>query len=188
MSHQYLDIRLLPDPELPPHVLMAALFTKLHKALSDLKEDQIGVCFPEYAKDPARLGDHLRLIGPRASLARLMEGSWLGALQEQISSTAIASVPEGAEQRALRRVQAKSSPARLRRRQMKRHGLNEAEALERVPDHAAEFLRLPFVQLFSASTGQTFRLFLDLSEPQGAGVQGVFNAYGLSSTATIPCF
>lgn len=190
MSPQhYFDIQLRRDPELAPHVLMAALFSKLHKALAEQGGDEIGIGLPLYAPAPAaQLGNKLRLFGPREALAGLMETAWLGALREHVTAGAIAPVPDHAEHRALRRVQAKSSPARLRRRQMKRHGLSEAEALERVPDHAAELLRLPFVQLSSASTGQTFRLFLALGEPQAAVLQGGFNAYGLSGTRTIPCF
>ena len=189
MSPQhYFDIQLLPDPELPPHVLMATLFSKLHKALTEQGGDEIGIGFPAYAKSPAQLGDSLRLFGPGMVLARLMETPWLGALRDHVGVGAIAPVPADAEHRTLRRVQAKSSPARLRRRQMKRHGISAVEALERVPDHAAEVLRLPFVQLHSVSTGQTFRLFLALGEPQAAFMQGGFNAYGLSGTRTIPCF
>jgi CRISPR-associated endonuclease Csy4 len=188
-SQHYFDIQLLADPELAPHVLMAALFSKLHKALSAYGGDEIGIGFPAYAKPlAAQLGDRLRLFGTREALAGLRATAWLGALGEHVRAGVIAPVPDHAEHRALRRVQAKSSPARLRRRQMKRHGFSEAEALERVPDHAAEFLRLPFVQLSSASTGQIFRLFLSLGEPQAVVMQGGFNAYGLSSTRTIPCF
>lgn len=188
MSHHYLDIHLLPDPELPPHVLLAALFTKLHKALTELNMDEIGASFPDYEKTPARLGNCLRLIGPIAALTRLIEGPWLGALRDHVRTTAIDTVPDGVEHRKLCRIQAKSSPARLRRRQMKRHGLSESQALKQVPDDAVEYLSLPFLQLFSASTGQPFRLFLELGAPQEAVSRGAFNAYGLSSTRTIPCF
>ncbi len=187
ISH-YLDIHLLPDPELAPHHLTEALFTKLHLALAAMDTDAIGVSFPGYAKSPVQLGDQLRLVGPADALALLLSTSWLGAMRDHIRLSAVLPVPAGVEHRHLRRVQAKSSPARLRRRQIKRHGLSEAEALAQVPDSAAERLRLPFVQVRSASTGQTFRLFLDLGPAQPSSSEGSFNAYGLSSTRTIPWF
>ena len=71
---------------------------------------------------------------------------------------------------------------------MKRHGLDETQARERILDSAAEKVDLPFVQLQSRSTGQTFRLFLSLDPEQSAPTPGDFNAYGLSRNATIPWF
>lgn len=187
MSH-YLDIHLLQDPEIPTHQLLAALYAKLHKVLAQMASERIAVGFPDYCGAPAKLGDRLRLIGPEADLASLMARAWMQGLRDHCDVGGIAPVPAGASPRALRRVQAKSSPERLRRRQIRRHGLTDAEALQRVPDSAAESLRLPFVQLASGSTGQTFRLYLRLGAPETEATEGAFNAYGLSATATIPCF
>ena len=187
MRH-YLDLHLLPDPELPPHVLMAAMFTNLHRALADMKSEHIGIAFPGYRKAPAQLGSQMRLVGPIEALAHLLARPWLGALRDHVGVSSINEVPSDAEHRSLRRIQAKSSPARLRRRQMKRHGLSEVEAFALMPDSAAEHLQLPFVQVHSASTGQTFRVFLDLSEPQVPVTLGSFNSYGLSHDRTLPWF
>ena len=152
-----------------------------------LKSSSIGVSFPDYAEKPSTLGNRLRLCGPAADLQKLMALPWLGGLQDHISPSLVAAVPPQAGYRRLSRVQAKSNPERLRRRQMKRHGLTEEEARARVPDSCAETLALPFVVLRSVSTTQTFRLFLRC-EPARSAVSGVFNAYGLSQTATIPWF
>ena len=186
MTH-YLDIRLLTDPEFSPHHLLAALYAKLHRALVRLQADTIGISFPGLHSG-STLGGHLRLIGPAGDLDALMALGWLNGMRDHVAVAPIAPVPEGVVHRALRRVQAKSSPERLRRRQMKRHTLTEAQARSSVPDSAQERLDLPFVQLTSVSTGQTFRLFLRLGPPQPAMPKGHFNAYGLSVTATIPCF
>jgi CRISPR-associated endonuclease Csy4 len=186
MSH-YLDIHLRPDPEIAPHQLLAALYAKLHLALVQVNSSSIGVSFPDYAEKPASLGNRLRLCGPAADLEQLMALPWLGGLQDHIKSSAVALVPPQAVFRRLTRVQAKSNAERLRRRQMKRHGLTEEEARARVPDSCIETLALPFVVVRSASTTQTFRLFLRC-EPASAAVDGAFNAYGLSATATVPWF
>lgn len=184
----YIDIHLQPDPEFPAHQLMAVLFAKLHYALVQLQANNIGVVFPGYATAPAALGSTLRLVGPAHELARLMENGWLKGIRDHIELVPAAAVPAHAAHRSLRRVQAKSSSERLRRRQMRRHGLTAEQAHERVPDTAAERLHLPFVVLSSCSTGQTFPVFLQLGPVVPVSQAGSFNAYGLSTTATIPWF
>lgn len=183
----YLDLTLRPDPEIAPHQLMAALFSKLHLALVQIDSKAIGVSFPEYAEKPASLGRRLRLCGPESELHKLVASPWLGGLQDHIQSSAVAAIPPHAGFRRFIRVQAKSSPERLRRRQMKRHGLTVEEARSRVPDSCTESLTLPYLVLRSASTGQSFRLFLRRAEVSKA-VDGTFNSYGLSATATVPWF
>lgn len=187
MSH-YIDIHLRPDPEFPAHQLMGALYAKVHRLLAKVQASTIGVSFPGYKTVPATLGHTLRLVGPKADLAGLMEHDWLKGMRDHTEVMQVAAVPADAVQRILRRVQAKSSPERLRRRQMRRHGLTEEQAQERVPDSAAELLNLPFVVFTSASTGQTFRLYLRLGPAVGNAQAGTFNAYGLSASATTPWF
>lgn len=186
MSH-YLDILLRPDPEIAPHQLMAALYSKLHLALVQLNSSTIGVSFPDYAENPASLGIRMRLCAPVVDLQQLVALPWLGGLKDHIHYSAISIVPSHVGYRHFRRVQAKSNPDRLRRRQIKRHGLTEEEALSRVPDNCAEALRLPFVVLRSASTAQTFKLFLRC-DVASVATDGLFNTYGLSTTATTPWF
>lgn len=186
MSH-YLDILLRPDPEIAPHQLMAALYAKLHLALVQLDSSTLGVSFPGYTEKPASLGNSLRVVGPEADLLRLLALPWLGGLQDHLHTSAVAAVPPQVGYRRLSRVQAKSNPERLRRRQMKRHGLSEEQARARLPDTCAETLALPFVVLRSASTAQTFRLFLRCQTASGPA-SGAFNTYGLSATATVPWF
>ncbi|MEY6431054.1 type I-F CRISPR-associated endoribonuclease Cas6/Csy4 [Thioalkalicoccus limnaeus] len=188
MSH-YIDIHLRPDPELPSHQLMDALYAKLHRALVQLQLARVGVSFPGYQETPPALGKTLRLIGPKDTLEQLMAHAWLQGMRDHVDTREIASVPDDATHRCLRRVQAKSNPERLRRRQMRRHALNEEQARVRIPDSTAEVLRLPFVTMRSTSTGHTFPLFLQLGPPLlSAEPDGEFNSYGLSSTATIPWF
>ncbi|MQY51285.1 type I-F CRISPR-associated endoribonuclease Cas6/Csy4 [Rhodocyclus gracilis] len=187
MTH-YLDFSLRPDPELPPSQLLSALYAKLHRALVQRSDGRIAVSFPGYSTAPPQLGTTLRLIGPEEDLSALIAVDWMLALRDHVIVSPIAAIPAHAKARTLRRVQAKSSPERLRRRQMRRHGFTEEEVVQRIPDTATEMLRLPYLHLASASTGQKFRLFLRLGEPQSSNVSGEFNTYGLSTTATIPWF
>lgn len=185
--HHYIDIHLRPDPEFAQHQLMAALFAKLHRWLAQTQSQRIAVSFPGYSESPATLGPILRLLGPVGELARLMEHDWLQGMRDHTDVHGMAVVPAEAVQRTLRRVQVKSSAERLRRRQMRRHNLSPEEALQRAPDSCAETLKLPYLRMSSASTGQQFKFFIRLGAPcPEAG--GEFNAYGLSSTATVPWF
>lgn len=187
MDH-YLDLRLLPDPEFPEHQLRDALFAKLHRALVQLQSDDLGISYPDADERAHRLGGRLRLHGSASALERLMAQPWLAGMRDHLHLGAIAPVPAGARHRQVQRVQAKSSPERLRRRQMRRHGLSAEEARARIPDSAAEQLKLPFLELASRSTGQRYRLFLRHGPLQATPIAGPFNAYGLSPTATVPWF
>ncbi|WP_296942120.1 type I-F CRISPR-associated endoribonuclease Cas6/Csy4 [uncultured Massilia sp.] len=187
MDH-YVDIDVRPDPEFPSHQLMSALYSKLHRALVALDSTNIGVSFPEAKRQPADLGKRLRLHGELAVLSTLMESSWLTGMRDHVTITAPSRVPETARHCVVRRAQVKSSPERLRRRLMRRHEIDEQEAFARIPDHVARRLALPFVQWRSASTGQSFKLFIDQSGPQLEPVVGVFNTFGLGRGATVPFF
>lgn len=187
MDH-YVDIDVRPDPEFPAHQLMSALYAKLHRALVARQGAGIGVSFPGFDAQGTYLGTRLRLHGSLAALAGLLESDWLTGMRDHVALTPPQPVPPGAQHRVVKRVQVKSSPERLRRRLIRRHGFDEPEARERIPDQLAQLTRLPFVQLRSTSTGQAFMLFIEHSPLQSGAVAGGFNAYGLSQDATIPWF
>jgi CRISPR-associated endonuclease Csy4 len=202
MNH-YVDIRLQPDAEFAPAMLMAALFTKLHKALVVGAHQDIGASFPQVqeaantaAVKPSRTGAHpryrlglvLRLHGSAVALAALMASDWLRGMRDHVLCGPVQAVPAQHGYRTVNRVQVKSNPERLRRRQMRRHGLTAEQAQARIPDSAAEMLDLPFLTLRSQSTGQTFRLFIRHGSLQDAPVLGEFGAYGLSPQTTVPWF
>ena len=184
----YIDIHLRPDPEFAAHQLMSALYSKLHRALVLTKSNRIGVVFPGYGVSPPGLGDTLRLFGPAEDMARLTGLDWMQGMRDHVAMFAAAPVPADAKACRLRRVQAKSSPERLRRRQMRRHGISAEQARERVPDAAAELLKLPFLVLTSASTGQRFRMFLGMEAANGSAPAAQYNAYGLASEGAVPWF
>jgi CRISPR-associated endonuclease Csy4 len=187
MDH-YVDITVQPDPEFPVNQLMSALYAKLHRALVAQGCNRIGVSLPGVDDVGTYLGTRLRLHGELAALSTLLESDWLAGMRDHVALTQPTRMPDSPQHRVVRRVQVKSSPERLRRRLMHRHDLGEQEALQRIPDEAARFVRLPFVQLRSTSTGQTFRLFIEHGPLLAVAVPGDFNAYGLSQGATIPWF
>ena len=67
MDH-YLEIRVLPDPEFSEEMLMAALVAKLHRALGQRGQGDIGISFPDYQYNESNsrgsLGRKLRIFAP----------------------------------------------------------------------------------------------------------------------------
>ncbi len=187
MDH-YVDIELRPDPECPIHQLMSALYSKLHRVLVAQQTTDIGVSLPDLDQGSGRLGPRLRLHGTLDVLKTLLASDWLTGMRDHVAMASPARVPSSAQYRAVQRVQVKSSPERLRRRLMRRHNLNEQEARARIPDEVASFTCLPYVQMRSTSTGQSFRLFIDHQPIVSSPTAGDFNAYGLGQGATIPWF
>ena len=187
--NRYIEIQLLPDPEFGTPMLMNALFAKLHQGLADLGSSAVGVSFPNIALvSPYGLGERLRLHGDEQQLSRLMRLKWMTGMHDHTETIGLLNVPGNIQYRTFFRVQAKSSPERLRRRRVRRHGLGVEAALQAIPEHAVEHLKLPYLMLTSRSTGQRFPLFVNAGDLADTAVEGKFGAYGLSRTATIPWF
>ena len=190
MDH-YIDIRLRPDPEFSAQVLLNALYSKLHKALVQLHTQGIGVSFPKHSQK--HLGDVLRVHGSQAELVALQALNWLGGMSALVQASPVDGVPATAQHRTVRRVQVQSNPDRVKRRLVKRlmqrEGIGEAQAQARIDVPQASKLSDPFIALISQSTkGQHFRLFVRHGAVQTQAQTGPFNAYGLSTSATVPWF
>jgi len=187
MSHDhYLDIHLLPDPEFAPDQLLRALFAKLHRALVQLGDGSVGISLPGHSARGT--GSHLRLHGSLNALAQLQALDWLTGMRDHIRLGELATVPSGCQYRVVRRVQVDSNPERLRRRLMKRQGLDADTARQRIPDSAMRLTALPWVEMRSLSSGQRFRLFIEHGPLQDTATPGRFSSYGLSASTTIPWF
>lgn len=191
MTTHYIDITLLPDPEFSHAHLLGALMAKLHRALVQLKSNEIGVSFPQHVNAPLgkrTLGAVLRLHGPQAKLARLMEQDWLKGMRDHVQLSELAPVPSGAPHRQVLRRQFKTNADRLRRRRMARKGETAEQAAAAIPDTVERKPNLPFAQLRSSSTVQPFCLFVEHSALQPGASAGGFNTYGLSLGGSIPWF
>lgn len=188
MDH-YLNITLLPDPEFSQNHLMDALFAKLHRALVAARCEDIGISFPQVNEQGGGLGRVMRLHGHAARLGEFMAADWLAGMRDHTALSEVQAVPPTCSSfRAVSRLQAKSSPARERRRLMRRKGLTEEQAIAKIPDHCAEMVTLPYVQMRSHSSGERFLLFVRHGPIQAAPTDGLFSTYGLSPTGTVPWF
>ncbi len=200
MCTHYLDLVLEPDPEFDAPLLMAALYAKLHRALVAAEQAApasldagVGVSFPQHDESRPTLGTCMRLHGSEPALAALMSTPWLRGVRDHLAQAQPTPQPVPLEKlqgyRVVSRVQVHSSPKRQRRRLMRRQGVDEWEAIRRIPNDVARRCELPFVPLASTSTGQVFKLFIRHAEVQAQAVAGRFNAYGLSQQgATVPWF
>ena len=184
MDH-YVEIKVLPDPEFGENLLMNSIFAKLHRALANTGQGEIGVSFPQAGKS---LGAVLRLHGSLAALNRLMALNWFKGLRDYTQTSAVLPVPAGAQHRVVKRVQVKSSAERLRRRSVNKGWLSAAAAIERIPLSKEKQSKLPFLELKSNSNEQTFRLFIWQMPLQSSAVAGRFSDYGLREHATTPYF
>ncbi|UOB05259.1 type I-F CRISPR-associated endoribonuclease Cas6/Csy4 [[Acidovorax] ebreus] len=191
MTSHYINITLLPDPEFSHAHLLGALVSKLHRALALAQSTDIGVSYPQHISQPLTkrtLGAVLRLHGTPDALQRLMEQDWLKGMRDHTQVGELLPVPANAQHRTVRRRQFKTNADRLRRRRMQRKGETAEQAAAAIPDTVERRPDLPFVQLRSSSTGQSFCLCVEHGPLQPQSVTGVFNAYGLGHEATVPWF
>lgn len=183
----YLDITILEDPEFTKPILMNALFSKLHRALVEVSQNDIGVSFPNATKKS--LGNKLRLHGSEERLEQLEALPWRRGLGDFTLITKVSQVPSTNEFCLVKRVHVQSNADRLRRRAMKRHDLSYEEAVERIPIEVEKQLELPFVRIKSKSTGdQQFPLFIQQTKLSSKDEAANFSKYGLSATSTLPWF
>jgi len=187
MTH-YADIHILSLPEIAPEYIVEKLFARLHLALVELRRSDIGLSFPDVDEKRPSFGQRLRLHSSEQALRCLLDKAGFATMRDYLRIGGIQPIPEQVRFRPIRRVQAKSSADRMRRRLAKRHNLSMDEAAARIPDSVAGKLSLPFIRVQSQSSGQPFNLFISHGATRQTPIPGEFNAYGLSTEATIPWF
>ncbi|REL26549.1 type I-F CRISPR-associated endoribonuclease Cas6/Csy4 [Thalassotalea euphylliae] len=185
MDH-YIDIKLMPDAEMPENVLMNKVYTKLHKVLFDFNADNIGVSFPEYR---IKLGKLLRLHGDLAILNDLQGTDWLGGLgRGYCKVSSILPVPIDAKHRTVSRKQTTMSQAKLRRLKARGSISSAAEEKAYIAKMFTQGIDNPYLELESGSNGHKHRRFIQFGELTDQPIAGKFDHFGLSKLATIPWF
>lgn len=184
MSH-YQDFRLDPDAEFPLERLHSAMMMKLHKALHDFGNGDIGVSFPEEIK--GSLGVLIRLHGSQDALQAFADTKWFKRMISFCDATEILSVPEMHEWRVVRRAQPKLTAARLRR--MLKRNPNNAEAIKTMALNQKLWkVNANCIHMDSISSEQSFDLFI-MQVPVAGPSTAVFGNYGLSKAgSSVPWF
>ncbi|QAR33493.1 type I-F CRISPR-associated endoribonuclease Cas6/Csy4 [Geovibrio thiophilus] len=184
----YADLRVRENPEITPQVILNMLFEKLHLVLAEQVRGDVGISFPDVKNGQKNLGKVLRVHGEKEALESVVLHPAIERTADYAEIGRIRQVPDNAAYCIVSRVQAKSSPERLRRRSIKKFGMSEEEAMLRVPDSKAKMLELPFITLNSKSTGQKFRLYIRHEEASNSGNGKGFSTYGLSAVSAVPWF
>jgi CRISPR-associated endonuclease Csy4 len=183
MDH-YIDIKLLPDAEIPATVLMNAIYAKLHKALCDIGSKVMGVSFPKYK---VTLGNVLRIHSATSDLNNLQGINWLGGMNGYCNVSEITPIPADTQFRTVSRKQTTMSQAKLKRL-VKRGSIPEDEIKQYKAKMFTKGLDNPYVELVSGSNGQKHRRYIEFGELLDNPVDGEFDQFGLSKTATVPWF
>lgn len=185
--NNYITVSFEHCDDLPLAHQMASFYQSVHLFLADQKA-QLGVTFPEMETQSAfRLGTKMRLHGESVTLASFVASSFLSRVRSPYTLSGIQDAPVGAVHRTIGRFQPKST-IQMRKRAMSRHNLTAEEAAARIPQESAQRSAKPFLDIHSFSTKQSFKLFFNIGEPKELPVEGQFNTYGLSNTATLPWF
>lgn len=183
MQH-YLDIIVNPDAEMRENVLLNKVYTKLHKRLCELKSTHLGISFPQYK---ILLGRLIRVHGTAQAIQKLQSSQWLGGLIGYCEICSIQSVPENVQHRTISRIQSNMTDAKLRRL-IKRGSISSDEAKAYKAKMFQKGLDNPYLELESASNGYKHRRYLKFGELLAEPVEGKFDQFGLSKTATVPWF
>lgn len=180
----YLDIKIIPDEEVPIYFIRNKIYSKLHKALFTVKSTGIGVSFPCYK---VMLGEIIRLHGTEIKLTELQSTDWLGGLKGYCDVYPIQAVPSIVAYRIISRKQPNMTEAKLRRL-IKRGSISQDDVAGYKAKMYQQGMKNPYLELVSASNGNKHRRYISFGEISKAPSSGEFDYFGLSKTATVPWF
>lgn len=180
----FIELKIRADTEMRENVLLNKVYSKLHKALFTLKSTDIAVSFPKYK---VKLGDIIRIHSSQIHLSELQNMNWLGGLSGYCSVSKIQEIPKKVSYRNISRKQPNMTEAKLRRL-IKRNSISIEEAKSYKAKMFQQGLDNPYFELESTSTGQKHRRYIQFSELKSHAIDGEFDQFGLSKTATIPWF
>lgn len=192
----YLELTIIPSPEIPVHFIWEKLFQELHLAFVECKNpdgtNPMGISFPNYrtVKGDHPLGERLRIFSEvESALEKLHATQKLQRLQDYVHMKSTQGVPQNIQGYSCykrKQIHHVNLEDRIHH-QAERHGVSLAEAKRHFSEYKEQLLP-PFVYLDSQSTKQTrFRLFIEKVCMPNEN-KGVFSSYGLSATATVPEF
>lgn len=188
----YQEITLIPDGAVSLSFLWTKVFTQLHLALAEEQQREgmvkTALAFPEY--QDKGLGNKIRIFAPSAEqLERLHLEQRLKRLSDYIHMPKIREIKKHRiiGYSIYSRYQPDESVERKARRYVRRHeGVSYEDALGLL-GRRKETYDLPFIQMKSLSTAQTFSLFIKKT-PCQIEQSGTLSTYGLSDSASVPEF
>lgn len=202
----YLEITLLPDAEANLGFLWYKVFQQIHIALVDNKigenQSAVALSIPGYQSGDSNdkafpLGSKLRLFAESEDiLANLDIHKWLNRLSDYCHIKPIKPVPVGIttyarfKRKAIKSIEKKAK----RRAEHLNKPYEEVLAFLQNESKAKKLNKLPYVTIESQETKKQgnhvacqFPLFIEQTISE-VHIEGAFDCYGLSKTATVPCF
>lgn len=189
----YQEITLLPSADINLNFLWGKVYQKIHLRLVETKTPDglspIGLAFPDYNAETCQLGAKLRVFAEdKETLEHFNAKKCLHNLSDYIHITGIRDVPTNVSNYVrFKRKQSKSSTERLARRKAKRESVDFEHAMQLLQNHKEALINAPFVHIFSASSGNVYKLFISKEHVTGQINKG-FSCYGLSPDSTLPHF
>ena len=197
----YLDITLLPDAEANLGFLWQKVFQQVHIALVDNKvadnESAVALSVVGYGDKTFPLGNKLRLLAACEDILQKMDMQrWLNRLSDYCHISSIKTVPVEISQYArFSRKNVKSIEKKAHRRAIHLDKPYDEVLAYLIEEGKSKASKLPFINVESQDTkkrleqgaSSQFLLFIEqtlFDEP----VNGKFDCYGLSKTATVPWF
>ena len=192
------EITIIPDPDIAPYFIWGKLFTQLHIALADVKNnhkiDAIGISFPDYHYDDkneqsSKLGLKLRVFAPNQKILETLNlDNWLSRLTDYVHVKGIKDVPRDKIMGYVSVHRYRFKPIEVQAQTLAdKLKVSYEEAMAIVVKRKAE-LKLPFIRMFSESNKTHYPLQI-LQQPSEEDVTGGFNVYGMNGmrdNVTVP--
>ena len=193
----YQEITLLPSSDISLGFLWGKVFKQVHLGIVEQLDENgnstIGISFPEYNKNKKiGIGEKFRLLSINSdNLENLNIKKWLARLSDYVHMTSIRPVPRNIEGHTLyqrERFKSNSHMRRLAVRKAKREGISVEEARGQFGEFQKKDSKNPFINMYSETTGQKFKLFILRKEVDSATGDGTFGSYGLGAKSSVPEF
>lgn len=151
----------------------------LHKEIVKVGVGKLSVSLPDIG---SCLGRTIRVFGDLEDLLLLNNDNIISGVKVELHSPKV--VPDEHFFGVFSRVQQKKTMAKLRSGIKSGHITDEKAYRIKM---ASELINLPFFNLTSGSNGQQYKRFIKFSHSDHK-TEGVFDSFGMSSSATVPIF
>ncbi|MGC7560296.1 type I-F CRISPR-associated endoribonuclease Cas6/Csy4 [Pasteurella sp. PK-2025] len=186
MTTHYIELKAIPQMDMLQSEVISHCMQILHQFLPHF-EGRVGVAFPAYGLGRT-LGGIIRIFAHQQDCTQLQQQLLQSGLQDYALISEVNQTPSYTEHRCYSRVHRKGQSAiRRTEKRLKSQGRWDEAIRTEMQQRQQQVAFLPHCHLKSASTGQRFILAVQekrLSQP----CLGLFNAYGLSHTASVPHF
>ncbi|MBF7683165.1 type I-F CRISPR-associated endoribonuclease Cas6/Csy4 [Acinetobacter sp. B5B] len=200
----YIELTLMDGPEFLWFELWSKLYTQLHIAFTEHKNEQekvpFGLSFPQYRLNEKKkiwlLGAKVRIFAQTENeLYQLNLGKWLERLTDYVHITQIRKVPKDkiTGYSNYYRINRKMDLEKRIKHQAIRRNISISEAQQHFKQYIEQLNQVPYINLKSLSAQRKYNIdqFYQLhigksivTEPKIGG----FGTYGLSRSCTVPEF